>query len=491
MSGGFRPGAQATGPRNGAFALVALVALAGGAFYVAFVLPARVAVEAPPATPIAAPAPPPTSPSPSANAPTGAPAAGSAERARAEFAARRGEAARKLVALEADGARIWARAGAGEPSLADGENALAKADAAATAGRFGDAGKALDAADTAFDALAQSKPRRFAAAMEAGRAALDNRAAKDAADAFAIALALSPTDPAASAGSARAAKLPEALGHLADGEAAVAAGDARRAREAYARALAVDPALGDARAKLADIDARLARQAYQSAVSAALDRLAAGDTRAAQDAIERARRLRPNAPEVADIGARIAARARTDELARARAEAEGHEAAERWRAALAAYDRALTIDPAAAFAARGRARAAALADLHAVIDRYLNDPLRLQSADPRAHAAAALDAARVEKMGPVLREKSERLAEALAAAGRPIPVTLRSDGNTAVEILRVGSFGAFASREVALPPGSYVAIGRRSGFRDVRVAFEVGLKGNAPLVEVACKDPLR
>ncbi|MFN8702705.1 MAG: hypothetical protein ACK5X0_11365 [Rhodospirillales bacterium] len=479
MAGQFHPGSNSAGLRNTIIVASILTALGGGALYVTFVLPGRVANTPPAPVSVAAPA----------NAPTRPIVR--VEQERAEFIERRSAPARKLALLESEGARIWGRPGLGAVALADGEIALAQADAAASSGRYVDASNALDAANTALDALVQSKPYRLIEAMAAARTALEKRAVAAAADAFAIALAIAPNDPEARAGQARAARLPEALAHFAEGEAAIAARDLRRAREAYARALSVDPALDEARTKLADVDARLAQQTYQSAISISLDRLAAGDTRAAQDAIERARGLRPNAPEVADIGQRIAARVKSDDLARFRAEAELHEAGERWREAVAAYDRALAIDSSAGFAVRARARAVALSDLHAVLDRYLDDPARLQSTDPRAHAKAALDAAQAEKMGPVIRDKADRLAQALAAAQRPIAVTLRSDGITAVEVLRVGSFGAFASREITLPPGSYVAIGRRSGFRDVRVTLEVSLKENLPLVEVACKDPLR
>src|SRR3546814_11355647 len=84
----------------------------------------------------------------------------------------------------------------------------------------------------------------------------------------------------------------------------------------------------------------------------------------------------------------------------ARARAEVNEKKENWPEALQAYEEALAIDPSAAFASSGRARARAMVDLHRNIDSYLNQPNRLQSASPLAHAIAILAATSKDAAGP-------------------------------------------------------------------------------------------
>jgi len=63
-----------------------------------------------------------------------------------------------------------------------------------------------------------------------------------------------------------------------------------------------------------------------------------------------------------------------------------------------------------------------------------------------------------------------------------LPVQLRSDGKTDVIVFRVGSLGSFAEKQLSLLPGDYVAVGRRDGFRDVRVEFS--LRPGKPMATV-------
>ena len=49
-----------------------------------------------------------------------------------------------------------------------------------------------------------------------------------------------------------------------------------------------------------------------------------------------------------------------------------------------------------------------------------------------------------------------------------------SDNLTRVTLYKVGELGYFTSKSLSLRPGNYVAVGRRDGYRDVRVEFFVG-----------------
>ena len=107
----------------------------------------------------------------------------------------------------------------------------------------------------------------------------------------------------------------------------------------------------------------------------------------------------------------------------------------------------------------------------------------LSAAGPRNNArrllgvVADLDA----KAEPKLAAKVERLARAVELAEKPLQVRLQSDNLTDVTVYKVGRFGRFASRDLLLPPGIYVAVGTRSGYRDVRVEFTLAA-GQEPVV---------
>jgi hypothetical protein len=72
----------------------------------------------------------------------------------------------------------------------------------------------------------------------------------------------------------------------------------------------------------------------------------------------------------------------------------------------------------------------------------------------------------------------------------PVTVTLNSDGLTNVTIFRVSELGEFQTQTLNLNPGSYTAVGVRSGYRDVRTEFTVPFSGEEPIITVICNEPV-
>jgi hypothetical protein len=466
-------GLRRRAPRAGTSvaAIIALAALAAGALTVAFLLPRYIAplrerpLLEPPAQsgPVATPAPAPAAP------PTAAARPGP-EQAEAEKLL--ADALRRIAKLEGEGARVWGSVVLDGVSLAGAEESLGKANGLYDRHKYGDSLPLLREAILGLDRLAESKAERLRLAMTAGQQAL---AALDAATAraqFEIAAALAPGDAAAARLLERARRLPDVLARMAQGQSAEAAGNLAAARDSYHSAGALDGEFAPARESLVRVEREIAAREYRAAVSEAHARLGEGNLRATQSALDRARRLHPNAPELAEISQRLQAALRLAALERVRVQVAGLERQEKWLDALEAYDQALAVDANAAFARTGRARAQQLAELHAALDLYIAAPTRLQSADPRSQAKALVAQAGNEA-GPVLSAKRQQLAQLIAAAEAPVPVLLHSDRNTEVTLQRVGKLGTFDTRRVELPPGRYLAIGSRDGYRDVRVPFEV------------------
>jgi tetratricopeptide (TPR) repeat protein len=215
------------------------------------------------------------------------------------------------------------------------------------------------------------------------------------------------------------------------------------------------------------------------------------DWSAAEQSFTAALKRRPADPSAADGLARAKDGAQRDALARLRQEAQGLEAAERWDEALAAYQRAAGIDPAIDFAREGRARSERMIALHARLDGYLANPGRLASPRVRDEAREFLAAAEREATaGPRLAQSRERLARALARAATTVTVVLASDNATEITVHRVGPLGRFQSRALALSPGTYVVVGSRPGYKDVRVEVTVDPDAPPPRVYVACGEPV-
>ncbi|MFT5417791.1 MAG: hypothetical protein ACI915_004134, partial [Gammaproteobacteria bacterium] len=92
--------------------------------------------------------------------------------------------------------------------------------------------------------------------------------------------------------------------------------------------------------------------------------------------------------------------------------------------------------------------------------------------------------------GPKLSRQTQQLSLAIEIARTPIPITLVSDELTEVTLYKVGTFGRFAQQSVSVIPGRYVVVGKRVGFRDVRVEFDVSPEQTDRTIFVQCKQKL-
>ena len=509
-----RPGAAAPGTsRRIAFALALAAALAA-VLGVVFVLPDLLA-PAPPAPVASAPEPAGAAAEPGAAPALLAPGALDAVRdpvrdptrdparapgqapepdAEAERAAqdkREAEAGlaavlRAKAALEASEVDVWAP-DAWPQALAR----LEDADARFAAGAFVDALAGYESVLEAFAALDASRAGRLERALAEGAAALEAGDGAAARAAFRIALALEPGNDAAALGARRAETIEEALALVADGERLEADDALGPARERYAAALALDEHLALARESLIRVEAEILRRAFAAAMSTALAALDRGDLGATTKALAAAEKLVPGTPEVRDVRARVTAARQLRRIEARRREAEEHAAAERWAEASAAYAGALEVDRNLAFAVAGKARADALVRLHRELDAFIAEPGRLADGTPLAKARAVVaDARGLPERGPALAAKLETVEALVAAAGQPVSVLMLSDGATEVTVYRVARLGVFESRQLTLRPGRYVAVGTRPGYRDVRVEFEVAPGRTGAPVLVRCEEPV-
>lgn len=456
-----------------AAALIAAVALAVVVF---FLLPTRLpsgpAVTSRDALP----------PAPRAESPKGDPAESVRLRLLAEEAASRYRAGR--AALRERGAAAWA------PE--DLNAAAGLADEAAKAASAGDHARAIknyEEANQRLAAIAARAESAYARALADGEAAIQAGVAAKAIESFRLALAIRPGDKKAQQGLGRAERLDEVRARFAEGEAQERAGKNEAARAAYAAALALDPEFSPARSALARVDDRLAAERFEALMTRGLGQLEHSDWRGAEESFRAALKHRPADRAAADGLARAKEGGQRAALARLQQEAQAFESAERWADALAAYQRAGTIDPGVDFARQGAARSERMMRLHARIDGYLARPERLYSPRVRDEAQQLLTALQSERaVGPRMEQARQRLAAALKRATTAITVRLASDNATEVTLFRVGPLGRFQDREIALTPGTYTLMGSRPGYKDVRVELIVDPDSPAPRVIVACEE---
>jgi tetratricopeptide (TPR) repeat protein len=390
----------------------------------------------------------------------------------------RAEDAARAVAAERWGGADWLEA----RRLADvGDAQYRERDYTAAAGSFA-------AAADRFRALADGAPAAFDAAVKSAREAFDRADQPAAVAAFERALLIRPGDAAATRGLARSQKLDDVLTTMAEGAAREAAGDPGAALASYAAVLKLDADWAPARAAIARIDAGRAAGDFERAMAQGLSALAAGRTADARTALNRALVLRP-----ADSGARSAldqldGAERRSRLTALQSDAERLAAGEQWTAAVARWGELLKLDATLAAARDGLATAEARAALNQRLEAQLATAGRFNDDAVVAGAQAVLsDATAVPAPGPLLAGQMDRLRQLIAAAASPVAVQFESDGLTSVAILKVGTLGAFTSRTVDLRPGTYVVVGTREGYRDVRRNVRIDAAGGTP-IDVRCEE---
>jgi len=485
------PAAQARSTSLGAFAVLgALLLLAAGVF---FVLPDLLAppASAPAAATTATNTPGAPTTSPAAKTAAAAAPATSAVQSPWEQAQSDRERAAAKTALDAllslqyelqeRKTDTWAKADFGAAI------ALAQqGDAAYRESRFTDATARYREGETALRALRDGIPARLEARLAAGDAAFAAGDQATALAAFAEAAAIEPAEVRARAGLERARKLDQLAAGLASGKTQESAGQFEQAAASYREALTLDNGWEPARQALAAVEARITGERSAARMSAGYAALAAGRLEDARKEFQAAIPL--GGGSAAREGLQQAefqmGQQRIGTLLRAAEEAER---AEDWKRALAQYESALAVDPALGSASTGRDRARtrlaldeALARLSAEPGKLANDTAR-KAADTLVASAAA-----IPEPGTRLTAQIAAARQALASMRTALPVQLRSDGKTDVIVFRVGSLGSFTGKELSLLPGDYVAVGRRDGFRDVRVEFSLRPGQTTAPVVVQC-----
>jgi hypothetical protein len=350
-------------------------------------------------------------------------------------------------------------------------------------------GAGVDGAATPLDpaaAAAMSLPD----ALRTGQQALAEYRPAQARAAFQRALALQADHPEALAGLAAAVRQQDLLAKLAEGTRAEAAGDPLAARERYRLLLANQPDFAPARSSLARVEARLADLEFEDHLASAAGALRAGRVSDAADAYARAAAIHPREARVLDGQQRIAEIERDRQNAEDLATGTTLEEGERWDQAIAHYRAVLERMSSLQFAQEGLARSERRAALDQELADYLARPERL--AAPAVRQAAQRAMARGESSAttgaPRLRAQLVSLQSVLDGFTQPVRVAITSDNSTRVSVTQVGELGVFQARELSLPPGKYTFIGRRDGFRDVRLELSLAPGQRATALSVQCTE---
>jgi len=365
-----------------------------------------------------------------------------------------------------------------------GDNSFLADDFATSAASYGEA-KALG------DALVARAATTIATSLDAGDAAVAAGDHELAIEQYAVVLTIDPAHAQATAGRARAERLPEVQALVQRANVEVAQGELSAALATYREALAIDPAWPAASAGVGEVN-RMQRDAeYERLLSAGFGLLGAEDFGAARREFEAALAMRPNSREAADGLAQADEGEKLSQIVLAEARALAFERRELWDQAIGLYTSVLENDGTLLFAQTGLERSRARAGLDAKLTNLIDNPTLLFGDDVLADARALVqEASAQQQKGPRLTAQIEQLGQLVELAAQPLPVRIESDQLTSVTLYRVGALGAFTAKDIELRPGTYTVIGSRDGYRDVRQTFTVRPGRNLAPISVVCVEPI-
>ena len=308
---------------------------------------------------------------------------------------------------------------------------------------------------------------------------------------FDLAVAITPTHPGAIAGYDRARNLEAVLRLTSQGLDYEKDLELEAAQRSFEQAIELDSLWAPAQEGLVRVQQIRIKMLFDQRMTEGFESLGAEDYLAARAAFRMAKQLMPVSAEPADGLLQVDQGIRLDNIRILEQEAAMLEHDEHWEAVASTYQEILKVDSTLSFALDGLQSARDMVELHRRLDQYIEKPDRLSVPSVMQDATRlVVDITIRSQVGPRLAAQRDELSRLLKRAATPLTVPLLSDNVTEVSIHRVGRLGNFMRKEVKLRPGTYVAVGVRPGYRDVRMEFRVAPELEMEPVIVRCEEQI-
>ncbi len=406
--------------------------------------------------------------------------------ARAETEVVLGELLSKMGTLEQRAVQRWGglRFERAQAKYEEGDAAYIARDYALAKEKYG---AAIIIVEPLLDEVDEMFLTTFAAAQEALEAADTIEALR----LYELAVAISPSHAAAQAGFNRAKNLEAVLSLTDQGFAFEKDLEFEAARQSFAQAVSLDPKWQPAQTGLDRVQGTIRQMEFDQRMTEGLGALAENDYPGARAAFRMAQTLKPNSIEPADGLLQVDQGIRLDRIARLERRGRSEERGEAWSTAVETYRDVLQIDANLQFAHQGLDRSQQMVALHEQLEEYIANPDSLSAASTMSKATGmVVDITRMPTIGPRLSGQRDELTRLLKRAVTPLTVRLVSDNVTDVSIYKVGRLGSFQTHQLSLRPGTYVAVGSRPGYRDVRLEFRVAPEIDQQPVVIRCEETI-
>lgn len=369
--------------------------------------------------------------------------------------------------------------------------AISESDTKLTEGNFREAFTQLQVTEQSLNELIAEGEKQFQAALQAGLKALNSGDGETAKRHLNTAQALRPNDTFIARQLERAAVIDQVYVHFNQGIAFEQRGLDASARVEYQKALDLDPDSVNINTRLQAINQRLNKELFEKAMTDGLKALTDSNGDAAVAFLEQATALSPSDEKARSALAEareMQRRQRVDRLIKTGQQALANA---QWATAENAFQEALDYEPSSETAQRGLAQAKEQIAREAQLKQLLREAETFERNGEFEKALIILREGRqVADPAGAVSQKIALLEGILEQQSSPQKVTILSDGNTDIEIYKVGKFNPATQLDLDLRPGEYTVIGSRLMYRDVRYTLKVEVGEQPSPLKVICQERL-
>jgi len=264
--------------------------------------------------------------------------------------------------------------------------------------------------------------------------------------------------------------------------------DFMSAKDLIMQSLNLDPEYEPSLTLLNQIQINITREQFENRMTEGFSALKKIDFLSARALFMDAKNLLPKSIELIDAFRQLDQAEKDFFISNLKEQIEDFEKNEQWELAIEGYEKILEKDSDIEFAKEGLLEVSKRSELTRKIQEYIDSYNALNDPEIMEKAAKLLIEASLFEKKPRLNAQIQELRRLLKRANTPIEILLVSDNYTNVKILKVGALNLFEIRNIKLRPGNYVAVGIRTGFRDVRVEFTVAPEINMKPIKVICEE---
>ena len=308
---------------------------------------------------------------------------------------------------------------------------------------------------------------------------------------YELAVSITPSHPGARDGYERAKNLEAVLRLVDQGLEYEKDLELAAAQRSFEQAVELDNLWQPAHEGILRVEETRTKIEFNTRMTEGFDAIAAGDFFGARAAFRVAKQLIPESSEPADGMLQVDQGLRLQDITTLEREAHSLEQDEHWDAVVRTYEEILKVDNSLSFAHDGLEQGRQMSALHSRLDKLIAEPDQLSiPAMMQSATMLVVDITTRPNVGSRLAGQRDELSRLLKRAATPLPIPLVSDNVTDVFVYKVGRLGNFMRKEIKLRPGTYVVVGSRPGYRDVRLEFRVAPEIDMEPVIIQCEEPI-